>query len=886
MKKEGLIALLLILTISITSASFLIGNASHFIDKEYAPLGNVKGWINMSFNNEPSDSSFIDSENNSISLIELLNKSQGAVYNCSTIGCLSDFSATNPQEVKDSLILEGVSKRFGFKLNGKILEIKSFAFTAISNATSSCNNQLKIDFLDDKTFELGNNKASTEICSGLQNYGCYNTSESTNNKILGTTPYCQKINLNESAGFNVGAWIKKEGSGSQDLKMLLIDGEHQETCNLPPATTTGGELFCSLTYLVTSQKDLYICVFAGAEPTATLKYETKSNSAPANLCGIYGLPKSWKTPTTAYHIFAQPRKFASVGNLQITDILPNEESLVLMLEAYIAQKYPNAQCPNDGCIIPMGILSGADQLVSIRNIDFIYKDTSGLTSTSVIWDLIEGPTKINSGFQNIYLDDASFSLPSSLDNITYALDLEGQNIFTETLSIGSVPIINDVNPKIAALGYNTKFKVYVYSSGSNITRYIWKFDNTTRITTKNEVEYTFENLGLHDLTITIESSNNKTNVKSFQINVSTPESKINQDLIKIKRDLEKIKTKIETYPQFYQTGLEEVLGLDSAEDNLKDIERRYNVSSTQEDFLIIINDLNKFQLPDSILTTNLATLIPFFPQKENIDFEIVDSIGLGTWDAEKKEEYLIALLGWNQENMETKITFEEISASKGGIENSIFKVITLHLNEIIEQTDSPYLIIEKLENLRFKEDYGEEGEEGENYIYIELDPSIDTIVFSTTADIDFIDLPAFISPEISELHLTERPNINGKEKGWTFFILIVAFLVLLGFIIYIILQQWYKNKYENYLFKNRNNLLNLLTYINNQKKRGLEDKEIIKKLKGARWKSEQISYAMKKYAGKRTGMLEIIKLGKTHPKTMPQPGRFGQNPIYFPPRKF
>jgi hypothetical protein len=35
------------------------------------------------------------------------------------------------------------------------------------------------------------------------------------------------------------------------------------------------------------------------------------------------------------------------------------------------------------------------------------------------------------------------------------------------------------------------------------------------------------------------------------------------------------------------------------------------------------------------------------------------------------------------------------------------------------------------------------------------------------------------------------------------------------------------------------------------------DSEIVKKLKKAKWKSEQITYALKKYKGKRTGMYEL-----------------------------
>jgi len=73
----------------------------------------------------------------------------------------------------------------------------------------------------------------------------------------------------------------------------------------------------------------------------------------------------------------------------------------------------------------------------------------------------------------------------------------------------------------------------------------------------------------------------------------------------------------------------------------------------------------------------------------------------------------------------------------------------------------------------------------------------------------------------------------------------------------VVLQEWYKKKYENYLFKNKNDLYNMVNYVNNSKKRGLKNKEIADNLKKAKWSSEQVKYVMKKYAGKRTGMFEL-----------------------------
>ena len=71
---------------------------------------------------------------------------------------------------------------------------------------------------------------------------------------------------------------------------------------------------------------------------------------------------------------------------------------------------------------------------------------------------------------------------------------------------------------------------------------------------------------------------------------------------------------------------------------------------------------------------------------------------------------------------------------------------------------------------------------------------------------------------------------------------IVVGLLIFFFIAYIIMQEWYKRNYENHLFKNKNFLFNILSYIHNEKLKGRDDSTIDSNLKKS---------------GKRTGMLEV-----------------------------
>jgi hypothetical protein len=84
-------------------------------------------------------------------------------------------------------------------------------------------------------------------------------------------------------------------------------------------------------------------------------------------------------------------------------------------------------------------------------------------------------------------------------------------------------------------------------------------------------------------------------------------------------------------------------------------------------------------------------------------------------------------------------------------------------------------------------------------------------------------------------------------------------------------------------------LYNLVYYIDNSKKKGKSEGEVVRNLAKAGWKREQIRYAIKKHAGRRTGMLEIpvnkilVKLRKKGVK-VPKPVKDARKAVETPPR--
>lgn len=846
------IVLALVLFVSLATAGFNIGDESHSIEKIYGRGDYIRGWVNISFTDSTSDSLFEYSDN-SVRLIDILNENPDYDYTCNPLDCLTDYTASNGETTKNFNLNAGNHEIFGLKFTGNVINVNSISFDVQSDAPASCSNQLKIDFLDDGSIEAQNNKTSVDICS-TKNYGCFDSGQSTQEYILSTVPYCQKIELSEAPGFLMGAWIKNVSGSSETLTMELYknDGLSVGTCELPKTTGRGGEVSCEIDYVVTNKEDYYVCVYS----SGGREYEIRGNLNPSEGCGLYGIPPSSNTPG-AYEIFVQKKKFDSIGTLEISNSLPYGRGLNELVKDYLQEKYGVAlNCTNE-CVVPIRFLSQENQAITIENLSVEYQQEGGLVIERKFYDLTGTPAIINSDYQKLYLDDVNFSVPNSLGDYTFFLDFEGTEVFSEEISVEYIPIIEFVRPIITASAYPTPFEVGIDSS-SEISSYDWDFgDNGTARTTENKTTHTYASTGNYTLTIDVVDSEGLSASRTFQIEVGLPNEVINDTLKKMQNDVENVKTQILEQDSFSRSSLNSVLNLDFLEQELEDIETDYKVASSEEEYNSLLTRLLNLNVVKSIARGKSASSISFFPEEDNINLDILQSIGGGSIETGKEDNYVDSILVWNHENIETKITFNEFSAEYESSIRPILRVFELRLKEIGDAGPNSYLIIDNLDGLTFDKDYLEKEESG--YVYINLDDFPITIKFFTTEDVDFVNLPAFISPPLSRLSISEGIITDEEEviSKLNVFILIIVFLALAGLITYIVLQQWYKKKYEDYLFKNRTDLYNMVTYVNNAKKRGLKRGEIAGNLRKSGWSSEKVRYVMRKYVGKMTGMFEI-----------------------------
>ncbi len=860
MNKRAVIFLFLIcfvLIINSVSATLLIGNSSHLIEKKYGASQNIIGWINVSVNGENASAAFKDSLGSEISLIGLLKQNPHVNYSCKPNNDCEKYYTSGGES--NGVLTGNGDTIIGMFLTGNIVKINSIKFdlrVSGDEIPPSCTNQLRVDIFNDGVIDFSNNNSDSGVCSGTKSYGCFDMEANSELFTIDGNPYCQRINLSEAPGFRLGAWVIKAGTAKRNLTMSLYDlngGDSLASCKLPDAGTTGGEINCDVNYVSNSPKEYYVCL---GTSSGTGEYKTKGTSSGS--CGFWNYPSS--DEDSAYWIFAEAKKFGTVKNILVRDFLPDGQELSSLTEDYLNQKYEGMNCSGSGCTVPIkitinsppdkGDVAGDEIMpiskdVIIENVAISKQTNSGVSTSNSLHNVIEIPSKVTSKFGKIYLDSSGLKVRSSLGNFTYSLRFNGQQIFSDTLSVQKGPLIKGLNPLQTVYAFPTKFELNV-EPVQNVSRFEWDFgDNQTGTTTTNKTTHTYNSSGNYSLRVSIKDINNISSSRIFEINVTSPASFINSTLTKMKDDLANVKNQIDTYDLFYRTSLSNAINAANLSLKISQIESRYKIAN-ESNYSGIISDLFKLEIPESIITSATAQNYIFYPERDNVNLDILKDIGGGKY--EDQGDFIDAVYSWNAENIINNVTFREISARYSGTSEPILRVFDIKVQKKTQTGYNSYFIIKDIENLVFKEDYNEVNADG--YKYINLTGGTKEIIFSTTEDVNFENLPAFIAPPLNKLLVTssggETPSESTSTFNWQAFALYMGILLVVGIVIYIIMQSWYKRRYESYLFKNKNDLYNMLHFIEGQRRRGIQEGEIHEKLKKAGWTSEQIKYSMKK----------------------------------------
>ncbi|MGC9309309.1 MAG: PKD domain-containing protein [Candidatus Nanoarchaeia archaeon] len=826
----GLILLISLFTFSLTNADIQVYNYS--LQEEYAPYESIAGWINLSFKLEETPLILeYDDKSKNISLLDFLEKNN-ANPQCQPASCQQGWQAENGETSK--LIELDRSKQLGFKIEGEQVEITGLDMQISSNFNHSLERPLEMDLFG-KSWQF--NRFS-DVYAG-KNTGCY--ARGNADQLLKEVRYCEKINIQRTDTLRLG--VDTAGSDDKQVDMVLYNEAGEiSRCQYQPGND-GCRVYAEDVY----EGEYYMCVEAG-----DTNYQIYTETT--NPCG-------WSQPITAdfevknftrdYSIFAKPAKYASADYLDI-----DFSEYIEAADNYIEQVYARNCSP---CILPIEI-SGIEQNLLLEDISLVYY-SDGSLSTNQIYDISSQPPNIDfSGILELERAGFNFSQPGEYD-IKFLLG--GEILLEEEITILEAPIIKSISPINPPAGVLVTFVAEIDYNGT-IDEYKWDFgDNATQTTQENKIKHTYEDIGTY--TINVEAiSSNLSGKGSFQVVVGNPKDAVNYTLHYYNKRVANLENNIANLPTWYQQVVKEIISLQDVKDEIDYLRGKYESAYTNQSYIDIAISLGELDVPKSVYKSKQEDM-PYqaITNKDNINPAVISEYVGGEVSAGHKD----AIMRWQTENIAGQVRKEVISVV-GEQKEDILYIYTLDIDNPSEES---YLVINLPKyDVTFKQHNAREiasssllvldevkvefysGQEASFFI----SPKLSSLTLE--GDIDVCNFNYICEPELGEDYKNCRHDCKPAGR-MVFYILLIIFI---GFIIYTLLQIWYKRRYELHLFRDRKSLYNLVMFVTNALQRGMQEKEIIKLLKQKKWSGEQIRYAIKKAKGERTGMYELIPVEK------------------------
>ncbi|HTZ42103.1 MAG TPA: PKD domain-containing protein [Candidatus Omnitrophota bacterium] len=864
MRKKRLIlyAVLLIFCMQMILAS----NAtirSNSIASDYGPGASVTGAVSLSITNISSNAYLKTNFGQNISLTSLIRGQWNSNnYFCSTSDCNSSYSTTDSGSSSVQLSLgSGESKTVGFAVMGASptgIEPQSFSVGISSDAPESSTPQLSIDLLDDGSTEWGSYISSGNFAS--KSAGCYygpsHESDGSPVSFLSSTYYCEKISLSISPIVKIGAIINGTGFATMSLSIQDINNSYTRgTCSVQAVS---GEISCvptvnGINYSIKKDGDFFVCI---KQATSGNLYQINRDNT--NPCGFVGTYSSSTGYTTDFEIFGETGTFAPVGSFPLNDATVaaagHSKNLETAISGYLSSKY-GGNCQNE-CVIPITFNSEQSQNINLSNFQ-LSVDTSDLGTIPInsIYNVQKISPNINTkGWQNLSLDAANFSVPSDFGDNQLKLTLvdgsNSYNLLSKDITIERIPEIISISPTTTSGALPTDFSVNINHFGSNasITQYTLDFGDNSSIqtATANSISHTYNQIGNFNVKVSIKDSLGLSASGEFEVSVVSPRDAVPQILAEDMTKLSVIQNRIKNYSAFTGNALGKILNLDNTSAILKNLQALSINASTDNDYLGIMRQLIKINLPDDIYETSTILSAPFIPGESSINLDALKNVGGGDYDSSLTENYISSVLAWEFANVQATIDYDEIS---GIYKNSTMPLVhTFKLNVQGTPSGNVYVFIPALDNIQFDKAYSQSG----NYYYIPLSNTAQIIQFATTESILPSNLPVFISPSLTELPVSAPAKSSGNKI--LVFIIVLGAAIFLGLLVYVLVGRWYKKKYENYLFKDKNDLYNIINYVHSLTSKGIKNPDIERNLRKAKWNPEQISYVMKRYAGKKVGI--------------------------------
>lgn len=848
MKRSGLFSFILVSFIVLVLISFSINLVSagvevhnYTFEKEYGQFEIIKGSVNISLSDVYLNELLESILEQKISLKDFLDNNS-ADYSCYTDDCKGSFEkAQGGTNLNYGFSNNGY---FGFYIEEEGISISSIEFNLSSDFGKSSILPLKMKFFDSSEWQwdfVGEEYSDKD-------YGCYSSSSETTP--IKESYFCEKISISNRNRVIVGADVI--GSDNKALKMIISDGFTEGSCHFSPSE---GESECEIKFENVLEGEYFVCLYEDGETNYEIYYGASEDS-----CGWtgsyndFGLD-SYEESSLDFAIYLKQPKYV---NREIKFSKNIVDSLVDDANNYIMSKY-GGNCSN-GCFLPI-YLNGINQNLKVNNVVIRYRDSKNLLKTETnVYSLTKDEPKLKSfkGILDLSLTEFEVGKKGSKN---FRIELGGNTLISEKIKVNPSPIINYITPLNPAAGINIIFYADV-DSDYNITKYEWDFgDNTSVISYTNITEHVYENFGAYTITLRVSDSGGFSSEKTFSVVAGNPQEVVPLLLNKTKNDLTRVKNQISLFPNWYKERVTKILDIANKESGLNTLEKKVVNAFEDEDFLEIALGLLDLKMPKQVYVSGVDEG-PLIIDVDKIDASVVRDYAGGSGEM---NEYRNPIKSWMDENTEIGVKIEQLSVDYGKNQEIIGYVYSYNL----DVSGEGYLVILKpFENILFETQGAKK--QGDSVIYPVSGEK--TFKFFSQESVD-----AFVSPKLSEIILSYNigvcnfNNICEKElgenakncsdcKNYFKAIIWVLIVLLFGLTVYTFLQEWYKRKYETYLFKDRNQLFNLLMFISNARARGMDDSEIGKLLKQKKWSGEKISYAIKKSRGQKVGMYELIPI--------------------------
>jgi hypothetical protein len=875
MKKGVIFLLVALLAINFVFAYDL--NVTNFSMKTlYAPGEILSGSFRLNLSYAPVNLSF-SSEFGTMSLRDFL-KVHGKPLSCESVNCsnvlyLTDSGATS----KTISLAANETKQYAFAVTDNGVSFNQLSFSFSSNFPESFSLPLEISV--GNGLVLSYNNLSENYVRQIS-YGCYNTGLSSYDETskVDQAGYCEKMNLKSSNKYIIGAELS--GTGLRDFELQLKDSQGLQIlgrCNISKDVSTSssfgdGTSFCKMqTTNMNPEGYYYVCIKDVTQGTndPSLYYKIRSENSGVN-CGYYSTFSS--NPAIDYSIYAKVPTYSSASSFSLS---ANSSSNGLSgISSFIAQNYPSG-CANT-CVIPFSV-RGVPQTLSFNSVDLAYGSTTGPRSANKIYE-VSNKTRLVNFSGDLFLEGFNWTV-SNFGNQSFNLVLIGdgtKDVLNSSLQVSALPVIDSISPMNPPAGIPVFFFVQIRNPG-NSSRYEWDFGDGSQVSVTNTSFALHKYSNISNYTISVRfGEGNYTATRSFVIGSVNPRDALNDTLSAKRIKLNHANTDIVSMAGWYQNALSRIVDLDYYQSELNNIDSARSTAFTDQDFLGIASRLYNLVVPWAVIVTERKTS-SLFEDYNSISPSIIQEINPSGIN-ESADAYKSSIFSWELKNVNSSLTSSKVRVfDENGNSRDVMTLFDLNVRSLVK-TES-YLVIQKdISQITFNSAGASSAKKIGTNTYFILPPegSLSFSFYLNSSD----DPVIFVSPRLNLLALGNSISVCNfnlvceKSSGenykncrsdcapvvWTWFWLAVLFVFAL--IAYTVLQVWYKMKYEEYLFKDRNQMYNLLAFIENAKLSKLSISQIKTLLSQRGWDKDQVQYALLKSDGKNTGMFEIIPIDK------------------------